>query len=96
MASNMGPDGVRTTNDCNPRGTFSTLTFYPYDNSYRGVAASSSSSVEYTIFSCVRDRPLRIKQRDDRFNSPRVRNAYNSPTSRQDSLRANWGSNTYI
>lgn len=41
-------------------------------------------------------RPLRQLQRDDSLNSPRVSKENNSPSSRQYSLRASAGSNTYL
>lgn len=45
---------------------------------------------------CNRLRPLRQRQRDDSFNAPRAYGSHNNATSRQHSLRAAPGSNTYL
>jgi hypothetical protein len=63
------------------------------DASYGGDGFASSVS----IVTCqVRIPKVRQLQRDDSLNAPRAYGGHNSPTSRQYSLRAWPGSNTYL
>lgn len=60
-----------------------------------GVGDGATTQIQ--VVSCASIlKPLRQKQRDDQFNAPRAWGGHNNPTSRQHSLRASAGNNTYL
>lgn len=70
-----------------------------YDGTRLGGTFWDSGGLPFYIEECPSGRkriPLRQKQRDDYFNTPRNRGPHNAPTSRQASLRSSPGSNTYL
>lgn len=71
-----------------------TNTFFSKNNT------NAAAAIVLDLFGALQRIPaLRQKQRDDNWNTPRSRfgpNAGGQPTSVQDSLRSNWGSNTYL
>jgi hypothetical protein len=71
---------------CDKRG----LNLQTHSLSWRGVYnADFFEVVNWYLMQCARrPKPLRQKQRDDFLNAPRASRINNSPTSRQDSLRA--------
>ena len=64
-----------------------------------GITARLVDSTQYIdIYTCAGSviPPLRMRQRDDMFNTPRTKGRGQGPSSLQHSLRASRGSNTYL